>query len=348
VRSRRIGIPAVLIAVAAACAWPAAGSGQVLYRTTARLSRLTVSGGRMAWGQQVAGTSCVRIYRRPQLGGTPARVTKCRPQSRPFLTTLRMWIRLDGRHVFWEEAGAGNTEADEWVYSTLPGGRRSPAVYTINCGGVGKVAGAIAPGTLVYSVFTVQTDGSCGLASGTGVLRRIVVAGGHAQRVLIPGAPGAAMLAVSGRNLLEAPAVIASFDIEPGQTLELRGAVSGTRRWSSAFTGALRAVALSPSYAAALVRTASGSVRIRAYAAASGALVRAIPVKATALSMLAMVGPRVVFADPGRIMIWNVHTNRLHLLQRTQAAAHNLLADGRMVAWNTGHTIQGIRLAPAA
>ncbi|HKV66791.1 MAG TPA: hypothetical protein VJN72_01795, partial [Gaiellales bacterium] len=233
---------------------------------------------------------------------------------------------------------------------TLPGGRRSPAVYTINCGGSagsGKLAGAIAPAALVYSVFTVQTDGSCALLSGTGVLRRIVVAGGHTQRVLVPGAPGAAMLAVSGRNLLEAPAVIASFDIEPGQTLELRGVVSGTRHWSSAFTGTLRAVALSPSYAAALVRTASGSDRIRAYAAASGVLVRSIPVKATALSMLAMVGPRVVFAYPGGIMIWNVRTNRVHLLQRTHAAAHNLLADGRMVAWNTAHTIQGIRLGPA-
>ena len=118
------------------------------------------------------------------------------------------------------------------VYSTLPGGPRSPAVYTINCGGPRKVAGPIAPGARsCYSVFTVQTDGTCDLVSGTGVVRRTVVAGGHAQRVPIPGAPGADMLAVSGRNLLEAPAVIASMDIQSGQTLELRGLVSGTPRW---------------------------------------------------------------------------------------------------------------------
>jgi hypothetical protein len=246
-----------------------------------------------------------------------------------------MWVRLDGPDVFWEEAGHGNTEADEFVYSTLPGGRRAPAVYTINCGGPGKVAGPIAPGALVYSVFSVQTDGACDLVSGTGVVRRTVVA------------PGADLLAVSGRNLLEVPAVIASMNIEPGPTLERRGLVSGTRRWSAAVTGTLPAVALSPSDAAALVRTASGTARIRAYATASGALVRSIPVKATALPMLAMVGPRVVFAYPGRIMIWNVRGNRLHVLRRTQAAVHNLLADGRMVAWNTVHTIQGIRLASA-
>ncbi len=69
--------------------------------------------------------------------------------------------------------------------------------------------------------------------------------------------------------------------------------------------------------------------------------------KSTALPMLAMVGPRVVFAYPGRIMVWNVRAGTLRLLQRTQAAAHNLLADGRLVAWNTAHTIRGVRLAPA-
>jgi hypothetical protein len=63
-----------------------------------------------------------------------------------------MGVRLDGPHVFWEEAGHGNTEADEFVYSTLPGGRRAPAVYTINCGGPGKVAGLIAPGAELLAV----------------------------------------------------------------------------------------------------------------------------------------------------------------------------------------------------
>ena len=348
--SRRIGIPALLVALVAACAWPAPGSGQVLYRTSARLSRLTVSGGRMAWAQQVGGSTCVRILRRPELGGTPTRVTKCRVPFRHVGST-HAWIRFAGSQVFWEETGFGNTEVDEFVYSTLPGGRRSPTVYTINCGGTagfGKFLATVSTGALVYSVFTVHTDGACSPLSGSGVVRRTVVAGGRAQRILVPGAPGAALLAVSGRSLLEAPGVVASFGIEPGQTLELRGLRSGTRRWSAAFTGTLRAVALSPSYAAALVRTASGAARIRAYATASGALARSIPVKTTALAMLAMVGPRVVFAYPGRIMIWNVRTNRLDVLQRTHATVHNLLADGRMVAWNTVHTIRGIRLAPAA
>ncbi len=347
--SHRVRIPALLIVLAAACAWPAAGSAQVLYRTSGRISRLTVSGGRMAWAEQVSGTHCIHIMRRRELGTTPTRVTKCRLPSRSFFRSLHAWVRFAGTHVFWEEAGFGNTEVDEWVYSTLPGGR-SPSVYTINCGGTagaGKLLGAVSTGGLVYSVFTVQTDGACDLLSGTGVVRRTVVSGGQAQRVLVPGAPGAAMMAVSGRSLLEAPAVVANFSVQSGQTLELRGLVSGTRRWSATFAGTLHAVALSPSYAAALVRTASGTDRIRAYSAASGALVRSIPVKATVLPMLAMVGPRVIFAYPGRIMVWNVRANSLHVLQRTQAAVHNLLADGRLVAWNTVHTIRGMRLAPA-
>jgi len=303
----------------------------------------------MAWAEQVSGTHCIHIMRRRELGTTPARVTKCRLPSRSFFPSLHAWVRFAGRQVFWEEAGFGNTEVDEWVYSTLPGGH-SPTVYTINCGGpggAGKMLGAVSPGALAYSVFTVQTDGACDLQSGTGVVRRTVVSGGHVQRLLVPGAPGAAMLAVSGRSLLEAPGVIANFSVEPGQTLELRGLVSGTQRWSAAFAGTLRAEALSPSYAAALVRTAAGTDRLRAYAAASGAPVRSIAVKPTALPMLATVGPRVVFAYPARIMVWNVRANSLRVLQRTQTAVHNLLADGRLVAWNTVHTIRGIRLAPA-
>ena len=44
--SRRIGIPALLIALGAACAWPAGGSGQVLYRTS---DNLLADGRMVAW-----------------------------------------------------------------------------------------------------------------------------------------------------------------------------------------------------------------------------------------------------------------------------------------------------------
>jgi hypothetical protein len=344
----RAGI--ALLVLAAACTWPAAGAGQVLYRSSARISRLTVSGGRMAWAERVAGTDCIHLFRRRVVGTTPVRVTGCRlPSER--IGSSHLWIRLIGPHTFWEETGQGNTEVDEWVYSTLPGGRRSPVTYTILCGGTsgaGKLLGAVAARALVYSVFTVQTDGACDVQSGTGVVRRTVVVGGHSRRVLVPGAPGAATLAVSGRSLLEVPAVISAAGIGPGPTLEVRGLLSGSRRWSAAIAGTARAVALSPSYAAALVRTAGGGVRVRAYAAATGALVASLPVKSTILPMLAMAGPRVVFAYPSRIMVWNVRAHTLRVLRRLHAVPHNLLADGRLVAWNTHHTIRGIRLARAS
>ncbi len=258
----RAGI--ALLALGAACVWPAAGSGQVLYRSSARISRLTVSGGRMAWAEQVSRT-CVRLFRRRVVGKTPVRVTRCRLPSQP-VASGHTWIRLLGPHVFWDGTGRGNTEVDEWVYSTLPGGRRMPVTYTILCGGssgAGKLLGAVSARALVYSVFTVQTDGDCGVLSGTGVVRRTVVASAGARRVLVPGAPGADMLAVSGRSLLEVPAVVSTRGIGPGSTLELRGLHSGNRRWSSAFTGTPRAIALSPSYAAMLVRTPAGAARIR-------------------------------------------------------------------------------------
>jgi hypothetical protein len=197
VRSHRVRAGIALLALGAACVWPAAGSGQVLYRSSARISRLTVSGGRMAWAEQVSRT-CVRLFRRRVVGATPVRVTRCRLPSQP-VASGHTWIRLIGPHVFWDETGRGNTEVDEWVYSTLPGGRRMPVTYAILCGGssgAGKLLGAVSARALVYSVFTVQTDGDCGVLSGTGVVRRTVVAGAGARRVLVPGAPGADMLAV--------------------------------------------------------------------------------------------------------------------------------------------------------
>jgi hypothetical protein len=349
--SLRVRAGVALLALGTACAWPAAGSGQVLYRSSARISRLTVSGGRMAWAEQVSGTSCIHLYRRRVTGTTPTRVTRCRLPSDPYTTSMRPWVRLIGPHVFWDELGTGNTEIDEWVYSTLPGGRRSPVSYTVYCGfpaSAHRLLGPVSAGALVYTVFSVRTDSSCSINGGTGVVRRTVVAGGHARRILVPGAPGADMLAVAGRSLLEVPAVLGPNGALPGTTLELRGLHSGNRRWSAAFTGTPRAIALSPSYAAMLVRTAGGTARIRAYAAATGALVASLPARTTVLPMLAMVGPRVVFAYPGRIMVWNLRAHTLRTLRRTRAVPHNLLADGRLVAWNTHHAIRGVRLPPAS
>jgi hypothetical protein len=343
-------VGAVLLGAAAACAWPATGSAQVLYRTSARISRLTASGGRMAWAEQVSGSDCIHLYRRRVDATTPTRVTRCRLPSNPYDTSMRPWIRLIGPHVFWDELGTGNTEIDEWVHSTLPGGRRSPVTYTVDCGFPGsahKLLGPVAARALVYSVFSVRTDSYCSIQSGTGVVRRTVVVGGHARRILVPGAPGADMLAVSDRSLLELPAVLTTNGVGPGTTLELRGLDSGNRRWSAALTGTPRAVALSPTYAAALVRTAAGTARIRASSAATGAVVGSLPVKTTVLPMLAMAGPRVVFAYPGRIMVWNVRAHTLRTLRRTRAVAHNLLTDGRRVAWNTHHTIRGVLLPRA-
>ena len=50
---------------------------------------------------------------------------------------------------------------------------------------------------------------------------------------------------------------------------------------------------------------------------------------------------------PGRILVWNVRDHTLRTLRRTSAVAHNLLADGRLVAWNTHHTIRSVGLPPA-
>jgi hypothetical protein len=43
-------------------------------------------------------------------------------------------------------------------------------------------------------------------------------------------------------------------------------------------------------------------------------------------------------------MIWNVRHNLPRRLRRTPHAVRNLAVDGRLVVWNTPHTIHGVVL----
>jgi hypothetical protein len=341
----------VLLVAVVGAIWPATGGAQTLYHTPDRILRLTASSGKLAWAQERAGTICFHLYRRPVFGTVPQRLTNCRLDPRGRNGRL-VWVRIVGPRVFWDETGNGNTEADHFVFSTTGLGKvTQPTVYTINCGGpggAGKTLGPLAPGAPYFSVFTVNTDGQCGLVSGTGVVRRIVVApGGGISRPLVPGAPGPAFLADAAHRLLEVPGVISPFQIGPTTTLELRGDRSGKLRWSTSFTGTARAIALSARYAVTLVQPPSGTPRIRAYATSSGTLVRALVVRPTVLRTVSIAGPRVIFAYPRWIMIWNVRHNLLRRLRRTPHAVRNLAVDGRLVVWNTPHTIRGVVLPPA-
>ena len=348
---RRFRLYVVLAVAGLGAVWPATGAAQVLYRTPDQILRLTATSGSLAWAQERAGTRCFHLYRRHAFGTVPHRLTKCRLDPDSSRGTLA-WVRLVGPRVFWDETGRGNTEADHFVFSTTGLGMVTrPTVYTINCGGSngsGKTLGPLAAGAPYYSVFTVTTDGDCALLSGTGVVRRIVVAaGGAVSHPLVPGAPGPAFLADAAQRLLDVPAVISNFSIAPTTTLELRGDRSGRLRWSTPFTGTARAVALSAKYAVTLVQPPTGAPRIRAYATGSGALVRALAVRSTALHTVSISGARVIFAYPRWIMVWNVRKNLVRRLRETPHVVRNLATDGRLVIWNTQHTIRGVLLPPA-
>jgi hypothetical protein len=339
--------PALAVAAAVVLAAPpASAAGQVLYSSTQRISRLTASGGRLAWAQQPAGKPCFVVYRGTTSRAAPVRQTRCRYGTRRRFDWMQPWTRIAGKGVFWQEAGFGNTEIDEWIYSTLPGGKRHPVVYTTGCGGTGgRLLGPIATGALVYSVFTPTTDAGCDLVGGTGVVRRTVITGDRVQRLLVPGAPGAALLAVTRRGLLEVPAAIPlQQDLQPTATLELRGLRSGAERWSQTLPGAPAAVALSPTYAVALVHTAGGTL-IKPFAAVTGAPAVTLAPKPGVLPMLAMVGPRVVFAYRRSVVVDNLRSHAVHRIALTPSV-HNLTADGRLVLWSTAHTIRGVTLRP--
>jgi hypothetical protein len=345
----RFRVCVVLAVAGLGAVWPATGAAQILYRTPDQILRLTATSGSLAWAQERAGTQCFHLYRRRDFGTAPQPMTKCRLDPRGSRGELE-WVRLAGPDVFWDESGRGNTEADHFVYSTTGVGKlKQRTIYTINCGGssgAGKTLGPLAAGAPYYSVFTVTTDGQCGLVGGTGVVRRIVVAaGGAVSHPLVPGAPGPAFLAVAAKRLLEVPAVITPANgIGPTTTLELRGDHSGRLRWSTPFTGTARAVALSGKFAVTLVQPPTGRPRIRAYANSTGTVVHALVVRPTVLPTVSISRARVIFAYPRWIMIWDVRDNLLRRLRRTPHAVRNLATDGRLVVWNTQHTIRGILL----
>ena len=345
---RRFRVCVVLAVAGLGAVWPATGAAQVLYRTPDQILRLTATSGSLAWAQERAGTNCFHLYRRREFGTVAERLTKCRLDPDSAHGQLA-WVRLLGRHVFWDETGGGNTERDNSVFSTTgPGMLRGPTNYTVNCGGnfgSGKTLGPLAAGAPYYSVFTVKTDGDCGLLSGAGVVRRIVAgAGGAVSHPLVPGAPGPAFLANAAKRLLEVPGVVTDYQIAPTTTLQLRGDQSGRLRWSRPFTGTARAIAVSAKFAVTLVQPPTGRPRLRAYANSTGTVERALVVRPTVLPTVSISRARVIFAYPRWIMIWDVRDNLLRRLRRTPHAVRNLATDGRLVVWNTQHTIRGILL----
>jgi hypothetical protein len=334
------------------------GSAAVLYRTPNAILASTAASGRLAWIEATHSFKCAHVYRRRALGASRVKVTHCRNLDRNDLP----WVRLVGARVYWDErfrfSPPSDTvrTADDLGHMKLLVGSWSVPCASIGCtpSSTGKQLGPIAvgDGALFYTVFDWSFDTS-GVGSVVGGKVRRAVTGPRSgvRHFTVAGAPAAALLDQAGKRILEVPAVTPGNTITPSQILQLRHDRSGKLAWSITFAGTARAVALSGEDAITLVKTPTGRMRIRAYDARSGTLIRTLVLAHSRVREIGVAGPRVVFAYPRRVMLWNVRHNLLHQFQHTsQTFPANPTISGRLVTWRQstpfGSTIHGVVLPP--
>ena len=285
------------------------------------------------------------------------RLTTCRK----FNDGLFPWVRLVGARVYWDERSPSPpSDSVRTIVATGHGkavGHWSLPCTPIGCtpNSTGEQLGpvAVGDGALFYTVRDWSFDPSgVGSVVGGSVRRAVTGSGGGVRHFTVAGAPVAALLDQADKRILEVPCITPSNAITPSQILQLRHDRSGKLAWSITFAGTARAVALSGEDAITLVKTPTGRMRIRAYDARSGTLIRSLVLVNSRVREIGVAGPRVVFAYPRRVMLWNVRHNLLHQFQHTTNAAFpaNPTISGRLVTWRQstpfGSTIHGVVLPP--
>jgi hypothetical protein len=331
------------------------GSAAVLYRTPNAIIASTVASGRLAWIEANKSFTCAHVYRRRALAGSRVRVTKCRPLNQGDFP----WIRLVGVRVYWDEQFP-RPPSDSVRTTVALGHARAVGSWSVPCAPIGctpnstgKELGpvAVGDGALLYSVFDLSFDASGnGSVVGGKVRRAVTAVGGGVQHFTVAGAPAAALLDQAGKRILEVPAVMPSNSITQSQTLQLRHDRSGKLVWSTTFTGTVIAVALSGKYAITLVLPSTGGMRMRAYDAGSGTLIRS-RVPRYRVRQIGVAGPRVVFTFAHSVVLWNVRHNLVRRLVRYRKSVPAYLAiSGRLVTWLQGTAsesiIRGVVLRP--
>jgi hypothetical protein len=187
--------------------------------------------------------------------------------------------------------------------------------------------------TLIYSV--LWADCPSGPAS--------CLVGGNVRRVngrrasIVPGAPPAAVLAVSeGRIAIAPAATYTSYEFGParGGPVEIRNASTGSLIRSIAFPGkVVRALALTPTTLAVLTADTAGNRRIVRYSVATGDLVGATWVRRTTADELDMAGRRIVYRTGNAIRLLDAVTGTKTGLWTTKTPPIGVSIEGQRVAW---------------
>jgi hypothetical protein len=337
---------AVVFAIAIVASYPSTSAGAVRLVHTAPpgtiVQELSLSGSRLAWTRE--GPSCIRVYRYSFATEIPTPLTRarCVVTSAGGLAGLV----LTGRRVYWTESKGGNSETSWSLRSTVaPYRAMKVAAGHVWCGAGGCSCGAdlgtaLGPTsgsstTFVYSTHDLSGEPDCedfGTGIVTGSRVHSLVAGPSGLRAaVVPNTPGAAILAYRGGRIALVPLQDGQSPTEPAGLVEVRSVTSGALISQLSPAGTIRALALSRSVVAVLVRGANGN-RIVRYAIATGERLGKTPVPASVdPESLDIAYSRIVYRAGREIRVIRVETGQSRLVHR--------------VSFDRSFTLNGVQIA---
>ena len=309
--------------------------GRPVLTTSKPIREISLDGNRFAWLQGATQPPCFRIYRFSFASGVARPLTRARCLETSAATFGR--LVLAGSRAYWEESESGNTVRDWTIRSTVrPFASRTVAQGSADvvcpAGGtdIGPTAGSGT--TFVYSTHDLfPSNPDCDMQSNALVsasrIVRIVARPTGLEAAVVPGVPGAPNAFPWGRLLAYRHGLIAVVPLPNGgrpwgqaNRVEIHNATTGALVSELLPDGTIRAIALSPSVAAVLVRSDAGQNRIERYSAEGGNLLGATPVRSGVTPRLDIARNRIAYRVGNEIRIMRVDTGTTRLVARARSA----------------------------
>jgi hypothetical protein len=345
-----IAFAALSFVLALGSAPPAVAATRHALFTAPNITNLMPGGGRIAWIQARPTGSCYSVWVRGDKRRVRHNLTGCRSLAFAANATAEL-LGTAATRVFWTEQSLGNSERDFATFTAgAVGSTRRIDQFTFFCGangcGCGHVGrlpglGAILGSDYLYPTLTYDGDptdcvGGGGMILTGGSMRR-GTATGHAT---IGSSPGASLVAAAMGRFAELPLVPGG----PAQpAIEVRTAATGTLVRTISTGGLVEQLSMSREGVVAQVG-AGGTNTLRRYNPKTGALIRSLSVRSTAVLINASGARALYRVGPNAIRTFNLKTGRTHALA-TIRNPFDIRLDGRLVAWiGSRDRVMGIML----
>lgn len=309
--------------------------------TSLALTELSFDDGRIAWVQHARHPVCgsSRSYAVYRLSFSTRRVAQL-TKPRCVLTSTGFLGRLvlAGARAYWAQSQGGNLSRTWSIWSTAAPGQATKLIQrSVACGAacscsppslgtdLGHTDGAGT--TFLFSSRDMAPSPTCPPGGDEGIvtasrLTHVTAGPSGFEMENVPGSSGARE--GIGTSLAYAAGRVAVVPLVNGQppghdpgSVEIRDVATGALVSQFAPTGSVRAVALSRSVAAVLLRE-GGAARIETYDAQTGAFLDSWTPRSAIFPALDIAGPRIVYRLGPEIRVLRIDTGGSRLLHRVR------------------------------